>query len=216
MPYELDIYCADIGSVPNRRFGWARSAPDETAIERHRGGVEIVDLVEAVVADIAAGCPVALGFECPLFVPVPEQALRLGTARPGEGNRSWSAGAGAGAMATGIVEVAWILSELRHRCSGATPYLDWNEFTDAAGGVGAGLMPERVGEEDVRGGVRAPRGQSAGIELADRPGGLRPRGGAALRRNAHAQRQAARAAEGFRQAAAVAARRSAALERLER
>ena len=135
MPYELDIYCADIGSVPNRRFGWARSAPDETAIERHRGGVEIVDLVEAVVADIAAGCPVALGFECPLFVPVPEQALRLGTARPGEGNRSWSAGAGAGAMATGIVEVAWILSELRHRCSGATPYLDWNEFTDATGGL---------------------------------------------------------------------------------
>jgi hypothetical protein len=56
-------------------------------------------------------------------------------ARPGEGNRSWSAGAGAGAMATGIVEVAWILSELRRRRPNATPYLDWAEFAAAGGGL---------------------------------------------------------------------------------
>jgi hypothetical protein len=85
---ELSIYCADVGSVPNGRFGWARNDPDETKIERHRGGTEIIDLVGAV----AEGQAVAFGFECPLFVPVPEAALRLGTARPGEGNRSWSAG----------------------------------------------------------------------------------------------------------------------------
>jgi hypothetical protein len=77
------IYCADIGSVPNGRFGWARSAPDETAIEGHRGGVEIVDLVEAVGTDLDAGRAVALGFECPLFVPVPKEPLRLGMARAG-------------------------------------------------------------------------------------------------------------------------------------
>jgi hypothetical protein len=43
---------------------------------------------------LPGGQAVALGFECPLFVPVPEQALRLGAARPGEKNRSWSAGRG--------------------------------------------------------------------------------------------------------------------------
>src|SRR6266540_1033323 len=65
------VYCADIGSVPNGRFGWARSEPDETTIERHRGGTEIIDLADGVGEDLAAGQPVALGFECPLFVPVP-------------------------------------------------------------------------------------------------------------------------------------------------
>jgi uracil-DNA glycosylase len=129
------IYCADIGSIPNRRFGWARSATDESKIERHRGGTEIIELLDGLAEDLAAGQGVALGFECPLFVPLPEQPLRLGMARPGERNRSWSAGAGAGAMATGIVEVAWILNELRQRCPTATPYLDWAEFAAAGRGL---------------------------------------------------------------------------------
>lgn len=129
------IYCADIGSVPKCRFGWARSAADETGIERHRSGTEIVGLVDSLADDLAAGPGVALGFECPLFVPVPEQPLRLGMARPGESNRSWSAGAGAGAMATGIVEVAWILSELRRRRPNAKPYLDWAQFAAAGRGL---------------------------------------------------------------------------------
>jgi hypothetical protein len=132
---KLAIYCADIGSVPRGRFGWARSDTDEAGIERHRGGTEIIDLVDAVAEDLAAGRPVALGFECPLFVGVPTQPLRLGTARRGEGNRSWSAGAGAGALATGLVEVAWILSELRHRCPGTEAHVDWSRFARAGKGV---------------------------------------------------------------------------------
>jgi hypothetical protein len=143
------IYCADIGSVPNRRFGWARSAADEGGIERHRGGTEIVELLDGVTEDLAAGRAAALGFECPLFVPVPEQPLRLGMARAGERNRPWSAGAGAGAMATGIVEVAWILAELRRRCPKATSYLDWTEFAAA----GRGLF---VWEAFVTAGAKAP------------------------------------------------------------
>jgi hypothetical protein len=129
------IYCADIGSVPRGRFGWARADAAETGVETHRGGTEIIDLVDAIAEDLDAGRTVALGFECPLFVPVPEEAMRLGMARPGEGNRSWSAGAGAGALATGIVEVAWVLSEL----SGLRPqtrfHLDWHEFERAGEGI---------------------------------------------------------------------------------
>jgi hypothetical protein len=38
-------------------------------------------------------------------------------------------------MATGIVEVAWILSELRRRCPEVKPYLDWAEFAAAGRGL---------------------------------------------------------------------------------
>jgi len=134
-PPELVVYCADIGSVPKHRFGWARAESDEAAIERHRSGTEIVDLVEAVAEDLAAGRAVALGFECPLYLPVPEQPLRLGAARPGEGNRSWSAGAGAGALATGLAQVAWILDELRRRAPDTDTHLEWNEFARAGRGL---------------------------------------------------------------------------------
>jgi hypothetical protein len=116
-------YCADIGSIPQGRFGWACSAADEdeAAIQRHQDGTQIIDLVVGVADHLAAGRGVALGFEGPVFVPVPQQPLRLGMARAGEGNRSWSAGVGAGTLATGIVQVAWIFSQLRRRCPQARP-----------------------------------------------------------------------------------------------
>lgn len=66
---------------------------------------------------------------------MPEEPLRLGAARPGEGNRSWSAGAGSGALATGIVEVAWLLSELHRRRPEASFHLDWAEFVQAGHGL---------------------------------------------------------------------------------
>ncbi len=134
-PVNVVIYCADIGSVPRNRFGWARSDPAAAEIERHRGGTEIVDLVNAVAVDLEAGCAVALGFECPLFVPVPEDPLRLGAARSGEAARTWSASAGASSLATGLVEIAWILSEIRRRLPAATAFLDWQEFAAAGRGL---------------------------------------------------------------------------------
>ena len=132
---DVVVYCADIGSVPNRRFGWARTEGGRCTVEPHHGGTEIAELVDAVAGDLAAGRPVALGFECPLFVPVTKDADRLGKARGGDGNRAWSAGAGAGALATGIVEVAWILSEVRKRTDGVAVHLDWPEFRRARSGL---------------------------------------------------------------------------------
>jgi hypothetical protein len=90
----LAIYCADIGSIPNHRFGWACTDAVGDRVERHRGAAEI-----------------------------------------DEGNRSWSAGAGAAALATGAVQVAWILQELRQRAPDAQPFLDWEAFTSAGRGL---------------------------------------------------------------------------------
>jgi hypothetical protein len=124
--------------VPNGRFGWAHGDPDDPAIQRHHSRTEIVDLVDAVAEDLVAGQAVALCFECPLFVPVPEQALRLGTARPGEKNRLWSAGVGAGAIATGLVEIAWILDQLRAPPPGRSDGLSrLARFTAAGSGLNA-------------------------------------------------------------------------------
>ena len=85
----LAVYCADIGSVKNGNFGWAVVRGD-----RQRGGKSIGGLVEDVVASLAAGIKVALGFECPLWVPVPDDPAGLTAARVVDGNRSWSAFAG--------------------------------------------------------------------------------------------------------------------------
>lgn len=57
--HEAVIYCADIGSIPNRGFGWARTAADKTEIERHRSGTEVVDLVDGLADDLAAGRGIA-------------------------------------------------------------------------------------------------------------------------------------------------------------
>lgn len=144
---SLAVYCADVGSIKQRNFGWAREEVPAGEIERHRGGTEIVELVDALADDLGGGVPVALGFECPLFVPVPEDPFRLGAARPGEGKRPWSAGAGTGALTTGLVQAAWVLAELRKRRPGDRVYLDWEQFESATGGGGLFLWEAFVTEK---------------------------------------------------------------------
>src|SRR5262249_11359238 len=131
---EIIAYCADIGSIRQGNFGWARSECGGE-VERHRGGSEILELVEAVTPDLAAGHAVALGFERPLFARVPVAPFQLGAARPGEANRPGSGGAGSGVLATGLVQAAWILRELRRRLPEASAYVSWDEFAQAGRGL---------------------------------------------------------------------------------
>jgi hypothetical protein len=57
-------------------------------------------------------------------------------ARPGEGNRSWSAGAGCGALATGLVQVTWVLQAIRSQLSAnAICHLSWPDFAVAKSGL---------------------------------------------------------------------------------
>ena len=66
-----------------------------------------------------------------------------------------------------------------------------------------GARPDGARRSRLRLGARR---QPARLQFADRPRGVRPRRGAALRREADAERQAAGAAGGFRRHVAVAAR----------
>ena len=132
MPKNLWIFCADIGSVKTGRFGWFGASPDGKPVP----GSSIEELVSAVAEKITTGAKVALGFECPLFVPLREEPMLLTKARAGEGNRSWSAGAGCGALATGLVEVTWLLERIRANTpKSAGAFLDWKAFEKADGGL---------------------------------------------------------------------------------
>lgn len=128
------VFAADVGSVKSGNFGWACNelafaGTDER--ERSRPSA----LAAAIVRALADGRTVALGFECPLFVPVPNDEMALGRARSGEGNRAWSAGAGTGALATGLVQAAWVLDATRRQRPDDRLYVDWGEFVQAGQGL---------------------------------------------------------------------------------
>ena len=132
---RLAIYCADIGSVAKNRFGWARQFWDLEGSQVSTG-TDIRQLVRMIAVDLNKGRPVALGLECPLFVPLHDDPIRLTAARNGEGSRAWCAGAGAGALAAGLTESAWILQEVhRHLKATVSPFLEWGAFTQAPLGL---------------------------------------------------------------------------------
>lgn len=136
----LAILCADVGSVVRGNFGWAG-----IFLEPERrvtvGGSDIAQLAETAADNLDNGVPVALGFECPLFVPVSHDPARLTSARRGEGRRAWSAGGGSGALATGLTETVWLLRRVRELLSSSArtdtrAHLEWSPFV----GTGEGLF----------------------------------------------------------------------------
>lgn len=117
-------FCADIGSIPNNNFGWASSMNGE-----RRTGTDISDFACAIADAIQRKVKVSVGFECPLFVPVRDDPQRVASARRGESQRSWSAGAGTGALATGMVQSLWVLRRVKDILRFAPkPTFDWDDF----------------------------------------------------------------------------------------
>ena len=131
---RLIIYAADIGSVQKGNFGWARRAVQPLESEQRVSNTPS-SLVAGIVGDLQRGTPVALGFECPQWMDVRDDPCDLTRARDGEGNRAWSAAAGAGALATGIVQTAWLLREIRQSAGTAEAFLDWASFAAVQRGL---------------------------------------------------------------------------------
>ena len=73
-------------------------------------------------------------------MPIPQDPARLTSARKNEGQRPWSAGAGSGALATGLTETVWLLWHVREQLSSVKihtrAYLEWSSFA----GTGEGLF----------------------------------------------------------------------------
>lgn len=169
------VVAVDVGSV-RKNFAWAgMDLPGRRPVGeggRHPEGAALA-ILEAL-DDIV---PVALGFEAPLMVPVSPVGpvdgwMTLGQARHGETvdgrSRPWSAGAGSGALATGLAQLAWVL-EVGHPAHG--------QGRDRVPGVREPQRRPRAEDPLLRG----PAGL---LELlaAVRPGGLEAAGHVAVPR----------------------------------
>ena len=141
----LTIACADIGRASTdpkeNRFGWAVRRQGEPTIWKE--GVDLPGFVDAIVDAIGDG-RVALGFECPMWVPVTEDPTELTKARSEDWVsrdgakqwRPWSAGAGVAVTGVGLTQIAWILERVRQK-AGTCPevFFDWRRFAEAETGV---------------------------------------------------------------------------------
>lgn len=121
------IYALDIGStLPSRsgEYAFAWACVGKTPIEEGvRCSSDINLLAEEIERDLLAGYSVALGFEAPLFIPVPSDSGHLSRGREGDGNRAWAVSAGASVATLGLHQSAWLLRRLASSCFDSTRLL---------------------------------------------------------------------------------------------
>ena len=106
------VYACDVGSTRIRvpKFAWARILPERSS--EVVGSSDIRLLLSYLEDDLRDGRSLALGFEAPLFMPIPDRAEDLSRGRSGEGGRSMFAQAGAAVATLGLHQAAWILRGL--------------------------------------------------------------------------------------------------------
>lgn len=126
------IYACDVGTTRSGRngpaFAWAKILPQEHPI-RVRVSQDIEHLVTDIATEIQEGKSVALGFEAPLFIPIPTNVENLCRGREGEGNRSFAAPAGLAVTTLAVHQAAWILTSLRSSCNRDCVFTtDWNAW----------------------------------------------------------------------------------------
>lgn len=157
----LQVFCADVGSIARASFAWARRIPGSDGEELHQPE-SIESLAASVVHVLREGQPVALGFEAPLFIPVPESPDRLGKARPCDApSPSWSSGVGASVLATAMVQIPWILRFIHEQVSDLRVHVQWQSFAEQQDGLllweafVSGAAKGETHEEDAHSGVQA-------------------------------------------------------------
>jgi hypothetical protein len=157
----LQVFCADVGSIPGGSFAWARRIPGSDGEALHRPE-SIESLAASVVQVLRDGEPVALGFEAPLFIPVPENPDRLGKARPCDApSPSWSSSVGASVLATAMVQIPWILRFVHERVPDLRVHVQWQPFAEQQSGLllweafVSGTAKGETHEEDARSGIQA-------------------------------------------------------------
>ena len=121
----MEVVCADLGSVKRGNFGWFARLSEGTV----RKGSDIHELANCVAELLDRGKRVALGFEAPMYVPLTDDILTLTSKRRGETNPNWIGGPGASVLATGLVQVPWVLSAVKEKLRRtARATLDWADF----------------------------------------------------------------------------------------
>jgi hypothetical protein len=122
------LLCADVGSTRGGNFAWARLED---------GGIVVGTAIDRLREQLSRACeegrPVALGLECPLWLPVPAAETRLSRGRQGERNRSCFAPPGGYVAVLGLHQLCYLLSGLAAR-PGYPATQDWRSwFTEPRG-----------------------------------------------------------------------------------
>lgn len=132
---ELQVFCVDVGSIARGNFAWARRHPGKGEVEVH-DPASIESLLTALESHLTGSHPVALGFEMPMFLPVPRDPTRLGKARPTDIDAPpWSQATGACVMATGAVQAGWVLRRLWESAPDTLLFFQWEPFAASRSGL---------------------------------------------------------------------------------
>lgn len=115
----LGIACLDVGA----ETGWATGVRGRWSV-----GSVLVELVGKLDRILSGGGRIALGIESPLYVPRRAAPAEVRKGRIHEGNRAWSASAGCTALATGLVQLDWMLREIKERHPKLLGTTRWTEF----------------------------------------------------------------------------------------
>ncbi|MFF5045055.1 hypothetical protein [Streptomyces nigra] len=132
------VVAVDVGSVRTGSFAWAAVDMPGHTLTAH--GDDPAGAAGALSAALTDGASAVLALEAPMSVPVPRDWKLLGKGRTGEGNRAWSASAGAGALATGLAQGAWLLAEIARALPGLAATTQVSRWRGAADGGGAPLL----------------------------------------------------------------------------
>lgn len=116
---DIAIGVIDVGSPRGGKLGWAILGPNADPVL----GKDLDAFIDAMTS-LGASRPLAIGFEAPLFIPTPAEALKILSGRQGEGSRPWSAGAGATVTTVALAVVTYTLTGLRRGLSRATASTD--------------------------------------------------------------------------------------------
>ena len=122
---NFHVFCADVGSIKNKNFGWYYYSPTKNQGE---GGGDIDSFYKALKNVARENKKIALGFEFPTFIYLKSDPIKLLEQRPEDKGKSWSAGAGPFALAAGIAEVCWLFDNLRDSLSGYKIFFDPKAF----------------------------------------------------------------------------------------
>ncbi|WP_165184095.1 hypothetical protein [Caulobacter soli] len=120
---DVAIGVIDVGSPKGGKLGWAILAPNADPVL----GKDLDVFIDAMTA-LGSNWPLAVGFEAPLFIPAPAEALKILSGRKGEGSRPWSAGAGATVTTAALAVVTYTLAGLRRGLSRAVASTDFNSL----------------------------------------------------------------------------------------
>ena len=118
------IYACDIGSTKSKRFAWVRLDANNKLVS----GTEIDVLLQNLISDLKSCNNISIGFEAPLFLPMPTNSSRLSTGRPGEGSRSCFAPAGACVANLAMHQILFIFDKLKTFLINHEYTLEWDKW----------------------------------------------------------------------------------------